>query len=159
MEARKNRKIYYVPGIISLFFIPLLLFYFTYKLVKSSNKYSIAMNWVDIERFKENPEILGKFPPERKFIKFLITGDKTQDRKKLACSQIIIKDIVSRSDTTIGVHFQFGANAQYWSFIKAIDICRTENIKCYMPYENNLWVLHFYRPRRDTISQIELMTL
>jgi len=153
------RKIYYVQGMISLLAIPLLLYHFTHRHIQSPKKYGISIFWPKETAFKKNPGMFGELPPKRMYIDIFLTGNNVKNKKEFNLAQSKIRSIFSNKDTLTGVHFIFGDSADYWTFVKAIDICRMEGVESYIPYKNHLWVL--YSPRRtvDTTKRIQTIKL
>lgn len=138
--------------LISLF----LFFYYSSKIVKNKNEQGvITTNWPNPDNYKNNPEIWGQLPPKRNYIQIELTGNDSEDKIKLGFSQLQIRKMLFSGDSLLGVHFIFGNTAEYWTFITALDICRIEKARIYIPHNNNIWVLYAPVPRIDTTNQIE----
>jgi hypothetical protein len=143
MAIAKNWKRFYIPGIISLAIIPFIFYYYSHTLLKTLHQGVIPVYWYDPELSKNNPEVFsGEYPPKRNYIDITLTGNNQDDSIKLNFSQIRLRELLRSNDSLNGIHFQFGDSSQYWSFVRALDICRIEKAKTYMPYENSLWVYH-----------------
>lgn len=151
-DINLKKKSWYIPGIISLIILPLLFFHFTKRYYRTLNINAIQIYWPDYDLIERNPDFFksyrGHYPPERDYRIIELTGHKETDKTKLNSAQIKIRELLAASDTSKGVHFIFGKESEYWSFIKAVDICRVEMAETYMPYENNLW-LYTYRKWRQ----------
>jgi hypothetical protein len=143
MARGKINKHFYIPGIISLTILPFLFYFFGNNLKKAINQGVIQVFFYDPELPKKYPDMFdGQYPPKRNYIEISLTGNNYEDAVKLNFSQVRLREILSRNDSVNGIHYQFGNSAQYWSFVKALDICQMEKAKTYMPYENNIWVYH-----------------
>jgi hypothetical protein len=143
MIKDKAKQRFYIPGIISLTVLPFLFYYFGNNCLDSINKGVIQLFWYDPELPKKFPEMFsGQYPPERSYVDISLTGNNNDDSIKLAFSQVRLREILSQQDSINGIHYQFGDSAQYWSFIKALDICYIEQAETFIPYENSLWVYH-----------------
>lgn len=147
MDRPKRKKIYYIPGIMSLTILPIAFILFTDKEIKQKRLTVLPIVLADTNLPKKFPESFkkfnGSFPPKRNYVDINLTGDNQNDKIKLDFAQIRIREILSQNDTTNGLHFKFGDSSQYWTFIKAVDILRFEKAKTYMPLDNDLWFYHF----------------
>ena len=147
MDRRKRKKVYYIPGIISLIVLPFIFIHFANKELKATAPIILPIYLADINLPKKFPKVFKRFgrhfPPSRNYVDIYFTGDNEHDKTKLAFAQLRIKEILSRNDSIRGVHFKFGNNSQYWTFVKAINILRYEGAKSYMPLDNDLWFYNF----------------
>jgi hypothetical protein len=151
MITKTFKKLYYIPGIISLVIVPVLFYYYGSRYLKTINQGKIDLFWFDPELTKKYPEVFsGQYPQKRNYIDIELTGDEQGDKVKLNFAQVRIREILAQNDSTVGIHFNFSSNSEYWTFVKALDILRMEGAKTYMPYENNLW---FYHIPPDTTIQ------
>ncbi len=150
MGKPRLKKIYYIPGIISSIILPSLFISFSHKEIKAKSLGVIPLFWTDANLPKKFPETFkGEFPPKRHYTDIFFTGNKKTDKINLDFAQIKIREILSANDSLNGVHFQFGDSSQYWTFVKSIDILRTEGAKTYMPLDKDLWF--YYLPPDTTI--------
>ena len=147
MDRVKREKIYYIPGIISLTILPFLFIHFADRELKEKSVGVIPLVLADTNLPKKFPQAFkdykGTFPPKRNYIDITFTGNETDDRIKLDFAQIKVREILSANDPANGLHFHFGDNSRYWTFVKAIDILKTAGAKTYMPLDNDLWFYHF----------------
>ena len=152
MGQVKREKINYIPGIISLFILPFLFIHYANKEIKRKSLFVMPVLFADKSLPEKYPGIYKlPFPPKRNYMSINFTGDKMDDRIKLAFSQIRIREILSMNDSTSGLQFHFGDNSQYETFVKAIDILRIENAQFYVPLEKDIWFYHI-PPDRTTFS-------
>lgn len=147
MDRPKLNKIYYIPGIFSLIILPIVFITFAQRAIKDSTLSVLPIALADTNLPKKFPEIFkdfeNSFPPKRNYLDINLTGDNQNDKIKLDFAQIRIREILSKNDSTNGLHFKFGDSSEYWTFVRALDMLRYEKAKTYMPLDNNLWFYHF----------------
>jgi hypothetical protein len=147
MREPRRKKIYYIPGIISLIILPTAFLYFAEIEIRRSNIRTIPIVWADTAFLNKEDDAFGSFnghfPPTRNYTDIVITGKQLDDETKLAFAQIRIREILKAGDTVNGLHFLFDDNAKYRSFVAAVDNLRFEGAKTYMPLDNHLWFYHF----------------
>ena len=147
MDKVRRKKIFYIPGIISLTILPFLFIYFANNEIQNKSLGVIPLFLADTNPPKKFPAVFekyeGTFPPKRNYLNIRLTGNESDDRIKLSYAQIRIKEILSANDGANGLHFHFGDSSHYWTFVKAVDILRVAGAKTYMPLDNDLWFYHF----------------
>jgi len=153
-KRKKNilRSRYYKFSGTSLSFQP-----FCRKEIKAKSFVVLQIVWGDTNLPKKFPEVSkdfkGRIPPKRNYTRILFTGDEKTDKIKLGSAQMKIREILSTNDSLSGINFEFGDSAQYWTFVKSIDILRTEGANNYMLLNNHLWFYHF-PPDTTTVNWI-----
>lgn len=139
----RRSKIYYVPGMISLIFLPIFYIYFASIELKSRTITSIPLVLADTLYVKQHPKVFEKFrghyPPKRTYTLIELTGNHEIDLAKLKYAQIRIKEILISNDTINGLHFKFNSKSEYGMFVKIIDLLRLEGAKSYMLLDYSLW--------------------
>lgn len=152
MSRKKRYKIHYVPGMISLIFLPILCIWFLKKNYYEERCMPINMP----SKYDPNkPKGVVRFdttclsdPENRRiYTTFKFDGDAMVDKANLAASVALLKQIANTQDTINGVHFVLGNNAKYETFIEILDLCAyTESLSLYIPmyiaYENEIWYIH-----------------
>lgn len=156
---KRSKKIYYIPGIISLLFLPLLFNFFSHQNTNKLTRQAIPIAWADSSYFEKHAGLFNKFPPKRLYLEILLTGSKAEDEISLGFSQLKIRQILSQADSVNGIHFIFTDTAEYGTFIKTIDILRQEKAKSYLPYGRDLWFFYSARRPVDTTKQIKPLDL
>lgn len=153
-----NKRPRYIPGIISLIFLPFIFIITAKNYYRTHDINVIPIVWVDLELMEFHSDFFesyrGHYPPKRDYTTIELNGDSHTDEIKLQFAQITIRELLSSNDTLKGVHFLFGDRSNYGSFIKAIDICRVEKAKTYMPHENNVWFYNLPAIPVDTTQKI-----
>lgn len=103
----------------------------------------MGVSWWDPELEKKYPALFfNPFQVKRNFLHIKLSGDNKTDLIKLNHSQLIIRKIVQNKDSINGVFFHFSDTARYWTLVKALDICKIENINLYAPYKNDLCIYY-----------------
>ncbi|MDJ1500062.1 hypothetical protein [Xanthocytophaga agilis] len=147
-----HKRIYYVPGLISLLVLPFLLGKIYFHEKEKQNQRVMNIFWWNPELYVKYPGfIFNPFKIKRNYTHITLTGDYEIDKVKLDYSQIRIREIVQSKDSINGVFFHFSDTAKYWTFVRALDICKIENISDYAPYKNDLCV--YYIPP-DTLPPL-----
>jgi hypothetical protein len=137
------RKVSFTIDIIILLFLLFLVcLVFSYSRQRQ-NLGILVSNWPDPNRYKKNPEIWGDLPPKRNYVDIILTGNNSEDELKLNFSQLKMREILLAKDSSAGIHFKFDSNSEYWTFIKALRICKLEKALNYIPHNNHFWF--FYR--------------
>ena len=156
----KRKKIYYIPGIISLAILPIAFVYFANREMKARTFTVLPISMADTNLLIKYPGLFkrdnGHFPPLRNYTDIALTGDNIEDRSSLKFAQVKIREILSKNDTMNGVYFKFAVNSQFWTFIKTLDILKMEGARTFMPIDNNIW---FYYFAPDTVWAPHFSTL
>jgi len=154
----KRRKIYYVPGMISLIFLPILCVWYL-------NEHKNVQRCIELcapERYIPNKNdgrlhfdttLLSLPENKRKYINFKMNGNFINDENELTSFNNHVLDIVENEDTINGLHITFEDNAKYNTFIKVIDICKKDSFRpSYLFYDNEFW--YFHREWNDSIKKV-----
>lgn len=142
-KREKRKKIFYVPGLISLVFIPVLCYYHFYKVdafkVYSSLDIFLVPNKEEFEKY--NVKDL------RKYKDFVFNGEKTQE-PKLQELRFFVRDLVRKYDTINGAKIHFGLKTDYNTFVNVIDILATEKVPTWAPFKDDIYVLASGKPKQ-----------
>jgi hypothetical protein len=84
--------------------------------------------------------------PQRHYHRILLTGTEAEDKVCLEYAQLAMRQMMASRDTVAGIQIHFGKQAKYGSFIRVLDICKIENIRTYMPYQDDIWVYNTTPP-------------
>jgi hypothetical protein len=151
-----GRRLYYPAGLISLVLLPLFSIVYIYKKKPFDKPHVLEISWWSKDWGKKNLESnFFEVCPERYYQEISINDNDAENKIKFDQAQLTIKKIVTIKDTTVGVHFHFENSAKYKSFIRALDICKIEKAKIFVPYENDLWVFHYVPRPVNTINEIK----
>jgi hypothetical protein len=139
----KHHRIYYVPGMISLIFIPI----FSYLLIKKHLKEIWSQRCVEIVMCSKDTTswfCCKCVYPHRNYIIKYLTGNETGDAKVLDSINSLANSLRSNEDTINGIKVIFQDHAKYKSFIKIIDICKINKIPKYMAVDNEFVLVFDY---------------
>jgi hypothetical protein len=151
----KRRKIYYVPGMISLIFLPILCIWYL-------NEHKNVERCIDIaspQRYRPNNDhrfdttLLSLPENKREYINSELTGNIANDRATLDSFNFKLKNIIKNKDTKTGLHINIKDSTKYISMIEIIDICKKDSfLPTYLFYDNEFW--YFHREWNDSIKRI-----
>jgi hypothetical protein len=136
IEKREKRKrIFYVPGMISLVFIPLFCFCHFYKTnaFKVYGGLELGLPYEDL--FHEY-----KFPTLRKYKIFDFNGEMSE-KNKLEEMTFYLRDLKVKKDTINGIQIHFGPKANYQTFISSIEILTLEDAPTWIINDNDIFVI------------------
>ena len=141
-KREKRKKIFYVPGIISLVFIPLLCLYYFYK-VDAFKVYNY------LEFFLPNKEEIEKYKVEdlRNYTVFKFEDNKLKEEQKLKELSLFVHNLIKKYDTINGAKIHFGSKTDYDSFVSVISIMSEENVPTWVLSEDNIYVLASPKPK------------
>lgn len=139
----RRKKIFYVPGMISLVLIPVLCYYHFYKIdafkVYGSLDISLVPNKEEFEKYN--------IKDLRKYKDFIFNGEKTQELK-LQELRFFVRELVKEYDTINGAKIHFGSKTDYNTFVNVIDILTTEKVPTWAPFKDDMYVLASGKPKQ-----------
>jgi hypothetical protein len=139
---QQRKRFYYSAGMISLLVLPILmgLYLQNNKLFKKQHALEIVWWKNHWGEFEIKPDFDKR--PDRNYLEFHLTTDDKENKIKLDYSQLEVRKLIAKNDTLNGVHFAFDDDANYWTFIRALDICKRENAKTYIIVDNDIWLFN-----------------
>lgn len=141
-----RRKLYYVPGMISLILLPILCYNYLRQFKKDERCKEVVFcsryspQYKGMMRF--DTSFLSRPKTKRAWQIVELNGIETEDDSKLAMFRLRVREMIKQKDSIHGIHLLFLENAKYGSFIKSLDICEQEGLLIYAAFENNLWALY-----------------
>ena len=150
IEKREKRKrIFYVPGMISLVLIPLFCLYHFYKVdafkVYTSIELSIPLG-NEFEKYK--------FWTLRKYKVFSFDGSQSE-KKNLNEMRLYLRKLRVEKDTVNGIKVHFGLKSNYQTFITTLDILAEEEAPTWITDKNDIYILgssNTYKKIKDAID-------
>ena len=155
----KRRKIYYVPGMISLIFLPILCVWYLneHKNIERSIEVSYVgkYNKKNKSPFNLDTTILSNPSEKRNFKDYYLSGDLKSDSIQIRKFEFSTKQIIETNDTINGIHVIFGDNINYNLYLKTIDFFykkrKSYNASTlfynyntnFLLFENHLWFSNF----------------
>lgn len=152
----KQRKIYYVPGMISLIFLPLLCVCY----LENNKTIERCVEITSPERYQPNRNdgelhfdttLLSRTEYKRKYIDFELNGDVLNDKQTIDLFNSKLLEITKKEDTITGIHINIKDGSKYQSMIEIIDICKKDSFRPkYAFYDNEFW--YIYSKQNDSIK-------
>lgn len=134
-KRKKGKKIFYVPGMISLVFIPLFcLIYFCFSNIFKINA-GIDFALVDDQDFLEN-----KVYSRRQYKIFNFNETEFENEIKLKEMKFYLRDLIKKKDTVNGVIAHFSSQTKYKTFISVLDVLGTEKAPIYVLYKDDFYI-------------------
>jgi hypothetical protein len=155
---KRNPKIYYVPGMISLIILPLWAYFY----LNPFNKIERCKEIVLCSKYDPNAcgtirfdtTFLSRPKTKRNYLTIKLTGNKPEDKIKLDFYRLRIRELLNENDSINGVHLLFLDSVKYSIFIKALDIIEEEGMVYYIVFENNLWCFYM-KVEKATFDRIK----
>lgn len=135
------KKLYYIPGTISLVLLPLLFIpELINKIYKANDQQCIEINMPPLEKLESN-KYDWWIIPKRKFTTIVCDKNMAANAIKIDNGFKQVRQIVLRKDTVNAVQFTI-KNAYYNDLISILNNCRKVNVKHYA-YENDTIKIFF----------------
>ncbi|MFC0776534.1 hypothetical protein [Flavobacterium sp. HJSW_4] len=142
-KREKRKKIFYVPGMISLVLIPLfcLCHFDNIEAFKTYGALDFGLpNKEDFEKHR-----VGDL---RKYKIFNFNNQKSKEEQKLKELRFFTRDLVKQYDTINGAKVQFGPKTDYDTFVSVIDIVSEEKVPTYVLFNNYMYVIASAKPKK-----------
>ena len=143
---KKKKRIYYVPGLISLIGLPILCCIYLHNNFRQERVLVVTF----AEKYDKNREkhttydttILSEPEYKREYIHIELNGNRIYDQTRINIFRESTLKIMRNKDSTNGVHLIFGDGSKYGSFIQVLNNFRIDSIPNYMCSENHVWMLY-----------------
>jgi hypothetical protein len=147
------RKIfkYYVPGHLSLIFLPILIGVYVSLVINIKTSYVIPLYYLHKD---EHRDYLLNVLNKKKYSNIYINGNKTNDSISYINLRKFTDKIRLNSDSTIGLKIIFDKKIKYETFIKTIDQLLCQKVRSYVPIEDTIFVFYKYRTDDNYICNI-----
>jgi len=134
----KIKRIYYVPGLVSLVLLTLML------LVYIQNKggfkrYSIVLVDYFIPQFGFAPEGNVDYP-KRDYSTLVIGNDIRENNRNVQVIQDKIEKMILEQDSISGINILFDVNAKYESFVQVVSALNQIEYQYWHLKGNNIWI-------------------
>ncbi|KUJ61815.1 hypothetical protein AR687_11400 [Flavobacteriaceae bacterium CRH] len=150
-KREKRKKIFYVPGMISLVFIPLFCFYHFYKVDAFKVYGSIGLGMPNQGDF-----VKYKVETLRKYKVYKFKGNEFDDKKTLNQMTFYLRKLISDKDTVNGVKLQYNTKTSYDVFIRTLDILAIENAPTWGIFGNDVYIIasnrSFKKAKQDSVN-------
>lgn len=149
-KREKRKKIFYVPGMISLVFIPLFCLYHFYIVDAFKIYHGIELNIPVNNEFEKY-----NFPTLRKYKVFNFDGSQSE-KNRLNEMKLYLMKLRVEKDTINGIKIHFGSKSTYQTFITSLDILSEEEAPTWITNKNDIYILgssNTYKKPKDTIER------
>lgn len=143
MRYYKSRiKLHISPGVTGLvLLIPVLFLFYGYN-GDVFKEHCIVVGMPDKESLDSPYSDTQLNYIKRNFIEYNFNGNKYKDHENLILADKQLHRLVDDKDTLSGVKFNFGKNATYDVFVRAISICREREVQFHYMLNNSLYVIN-----------------
>ena len=156
MKNNNHKKILYVPGIISLLFIPLFSLLYFYSKNSFVEYGSIDIEFLDYKSFKEIKAKYG-FPIPRKYEEFVFNSQEKLQINKFKKLKFSLQKIKKDNDTVKGIKIHLGKHCDYGSYIRLLNILSETEMPTWIHYEDDIWVLIGNKKKKQKSKNYERM--
>ncbi len=140
-KREKRKKIFYVPGMISLVLIPLFCFYHFYKVDAFKVEGSINISLPDSSQKEALLAI------KRNYHVFILNNTEDLEKPKLNDLQFALRKMKREHDTINGIKIHLGNEMRYEVYIRLLDFFAIEKIPIFIQNDNDFLVFMMPKPK------------
>ncbi|PBJ13682.1 hypothetical protein [Flavobacterium sp. ACN6] len=141
-KREKRKKIFYVPGMVSLVLIPIFCFCYFYKTDAFKGERCIG-----IYIPSDSIEIKDFLSLKRNYQVFHLESSLDLEGKKLEKLQFALRNLNRTNDTVKGIQIHLGKKMKYEVYIRILDIFSIEKMLLYTQYKNDFFVVMLPKPK------------
>lgn len=134
-ERLRRKKIFYVPGMISIIFIPLLCLFYFYK----TDAFEVNVG-MDLTLGDEKSFLEYKVATSRKYKIFNLDKNEPVNKKSLDEMRFYLRQLIKKKDTINGIVAHFGFQTKYDVFIDVLNALVIEEAPAYALYKDNFYI-------------------
>ncbi len=142
---QKHKRIFYVPGMISLVLLPLLCLYYFYQNRAFTNyqSFHVFLNGTEFNEYPNKGKLLGydNYNAKRNYKSVFLNGPEELDESKLKEARFEINQIYNSKDSLKGIKFVFGNKAIYKTFVDVLEVLLIDGVE-QLSYSNEIYVLY-----------------
>jgi hypothetical protein len=149
-----HKRIYYVPGIITLAIAPIIFVARTNKYIADKAEHCISII-VGVKEDGRHDNFL--FPP-RDYQTFELTGLPKRDSSIMILIQYYAKGLHESKNDSIGLKVILGKNLKYKAYIDLLNSCLKSRISDWIPFSDTVFIFHKHNPENydNSLSQNSL---
>ncbi len=140
IKQNKHKKLFYVPGMISLVFIPLFCLYYFYS-QKAFVEYGSLVLGLPDDKMCQEIKVKYGFPIPRNYEKFVFNSSEELQKDKFIVLKFSLQKLKKDNDTVNGIRIHLGEHSDYATYIRILNILTETEMPTWMPYKNDIWVL------------------
>ncbi|WJS94963.1 hypothetical protein NYQ10_00585 [Flavobacterium johnsoniae] len=144
-KREKRKKIFYVPGMISLVLIPLFCVFYFYQ----SGAFKVY-SYVDLSLPNKEDFENYKIGELRKYKAFYFNNQKSKEEQKLRELRLFARSLVKSFDTINGAKVYLGPKTDYDTFVGILNIINEEKVPTWALFEDNIYVIASAKPNPNT---------
>ncbi|MFD1601827.1 hypothetical protein ACFSJW_17420 [Flavobacterium artemisiae] len=149
-KQRKRKRIFYVPGMISLVLIPLFCFYHFYK-VDAFKVYG----GIDLGLpYEKDYFVKYKIASLREYKVFDFNENELKTKEQFNDVRLYLRNLVKTKDTLRGIKLRYNPKTHYDVFIKTIDIIDEEGASTWIINGNDIYILGSSNTYKEVKSDI-----
>jgi hypothetical protein len=138
IEKTLHKRIYYVPGILTLAIAPILFTVQIKKYISDRNRYCISIVVAEKNyKIGENGVI-----PSRAYQTYVLTGNIKKDSSTLKLIEYVAKGIRMARNDSIGVKIIINQGLKYSTYINALNSCLKSGINNWIPSGDTIFIFH-----------------
>lgn len=154
-----KNKIYYVPGLISLIFLPILITIYVDSYKNRYEEHCIDFKIPELARnYDKEFYDFYKIPPKRNFIEIHLNKDNQYDSLIFERIYLFSKAIFKSKDSVVGLKVIF-TEIKYATFIKIINSCLKSGIDTYYPIGDTMFIYFTKRSLNHDIGSLNVPTM
>ncbi|WP_343695366.1 hypothetical protein [Flavobacterium sp.] len=140
-KRKKRKKLFYVPGMISLVLIPLFCLYHFYRVEAFKVYHSIDISLPDSNQKKALLVI------KRNYHVFVLNNTEDLEKTKLNDLQLALRKMKREHDTINGIKIHLGNEMSYEVYIKVLDFFAIEKMPIFIQNDNDFLVFMMPKPK------------
>lgn len=134
--SKRLRRIYYIPGILSLAIAPILITVRINKYIADRTEHCLEII-VGIKNDNRNLEILF---PKRNYQTYILTENREEDSLKLIYIEKLAKKLHLSKDDMIGIKVVLNKETKYKTFISLLNCCLKSGISDWIPLGDTIFI-------------------
>ena len=135
---KRLKRIYYIPGIITLVIAPILFMYKTNKYISDKSEHCISITTAS-KYDKGSYDLLIK---KRAYQNFILTGQNSRDSLTLVLIENYARGINLSENDSIGIKVVLGKNIKYKTYIDLLNTCLKSDISTWIPYGDTVFIFY-----------------
>lgn len=138
----KKRKLFFPSGLISLVLLPIICLIYIYQNNGFKNENILSLYFWNLNMSDQYKQSFNSYIQRKKYEHYFLTKNEQKNIAIFNLAEKSIKKLVNSRDTIHGIHFSIDDNTEFKTFIDVINLCKVENVKVYIPNENDIWIMN-----------------
>ena len=151
---RSYNKLFLPSGLLSLGTLPLIFLVFFYRSAGRLSERLLPIIVFELKHPDAYEASFSHYVLHKQYTHFNLTCNDQVNREIFNAASKEINKMVKAGDTLNGVHFYIPDNAEFHTFIEAIDLCKQLKAEVYIPDENDLWIVNALPLEKEDSNEI-----